>query len=310
MKSIRLDDATELVILDSGSVVQIKKESGGGNTITHGLSLRLTERDYQLFAFLLDQKFASLETLYYRFFDHRKSIHDRPPKEFFVARQRLALLKRAGLITTQRVYSESKSVYLLTQLGSRALEGKFPNAIYAQPVREVDFRNYDHDRRVNLVRVCFEREKKVLQWWSERRLKAHSFSAEGCSDTLPESIVPDGIFLSAKGERVAVEVEASNRMKSRFEEKVSAYRSVMSSYDPKSALIQKVLFVACSDALHTKLTKVIDGRKGFLIESYTHFLGKLYAPLPGAAAAAPGLTRAPTQVVKASAQVAMKESGD
>ena len=162
MKSIHLGDATELVILDSGSVVQIKKDSGSGNTVTHGLSLRLTERDYELFAFLLDQKFASLETLYYRFFDHRKSIHDKPPKEFFVARQRLALLKRAGLITAQRVYSESKSVYLLTQLGSRALEGKFPDAIYAQPVREVDFRNYDHDRRVNLVRVCFEREKKVM----------------------------------------------------------------------------------------------------------------------------------------------------
>ena len=281
MKSFHLDAATEIVLLDSGAVVQIKKENGTG-AHTHELSLRLTERDYALLAFLLDQKFASLETIYYRFFDRRKNIHERPPKEFFVARQRLGLLRRAGLISTQRVYSGSKSVYLLTQLGSRALEGKFPDAIYAQPVREVDFRNYDHDRRLNLVRVCFEREKKVIQWWSERRLRAHGFSAEGCRDSLPESIVPDGIFLSAKGERVAVEVEASNRMKTRFEEKVSAYRSVMSSYDPKSALIQKVLFVACSDAIQTKLAKVIGGRDGFILESYTHFLGKLYAPLPAA----------------------------
>lgn len=285
MKSIHLSEATELIVLDSGAVVQIKKESNGSQ-VTHGLSLRLTERDYDLFSFLLDQKFASLEAIYYRFFDNRKSIHERPPKEYFVARQRLGLLRRAGLITTQRVYSESKSVYLLSPLGSRALEGKFPDAIYAQPVRDVDFRNYDHDGRVNLVRVTLEREKKVLEWYSERRLRMHGFNADGASKSLPESIVPDGIFLSIKGERIAVEVEASNRMKSRFEDKIQAYRSVMNSYDPKSALIHRVLFIACSDAIQTKLQKLIPrGSTEFLLENYTHFLGKLFVKPPQKAVA-------------------------
>ena len=116
---------TEFVILDSGSVVQIKRERGAGEgKLARGVSLRLTERDYEILHFLFDQKFASLEALYYRFFDCRKSLHELPPREFFVARQRLGLLKRGGLILTQRVYSEAKSVYLLSRLGLKALQGK------------------------------------------------------------------------------------------------------------------------------------------------------------------------------------------
>lgn len=283
MKHFDASNVTELVILDSGSVVQIKRESASSTNAVKGVSLRLTVRDYDILRFLLDQKFASLEALYYRFFDHRKQISDAPPKEFYVARQRLGLLKRAGLIIAQRVYSESKSVYLVTSLGSRALEGKLPNAVYAAPVRDVDFRNYDHDQRVNLVRVVLERQKRVIQWWSERRLRMEGFRYPGISDGLPESVVPDGLFINRKGERIAVEVEASNRKQSRFQDKVEAYRSVMSAYDPKSALIQKVLFVACTEAIQKKLAKCVNGRKGeFVLEQYSYFLAKLYLPGKGA----------------------------
>ena len=138
------------------------------------MSLRLTERDYEILHFLFDQKFASLEALYYRFFDGRKSMHELPPREFFVARQRLGLLKHGGLILSQRVYSEAKSVYLLSRLGLKALQGKLPEVAYASAIQEVDFRNYDHDRRVNLVRVALEREKKAWNWISERRIRVGS----------------------------------------------------------------------------------------------------------------------------------------
>jgi hypothetical protein len=53
--------------------------------------------------------------IYYRFFDHRASIEEAPPENFWVTRQRLMALKQAGLISSQRVYTDSKAVYLLTE---------------------------------------------------------------------------------------------------------------------------------------------------------------------------------------------------
>lgn len=282
MKSLDASNVTEFVILDSGSVIQIKRESTSHTPATKDVRLRLTHRDYEILRFLLDQKFASLEALYYRFFDHRVSVHAPPPKEYYVARQRLGLLKRAGLILSERVYSESKGVYLISQFGLKALEGKLPDSVYATPARDVDFRNYEHDKRVNLVRVVLERQKRVVQWWSERRLRMEGFRAPGISKELPESLVPDGLFVNPRGERIAVEIEASNRKQSRFQEKVNAYRSVMDPYDPKSALIHKVLFVACTPSIQKKLGKVVSGRKNeFALEGYPYFLAKLYLPENG-----------------------------
>jgi len=48
---------------------------------------RLTERDVELLGFLLDQKFASLEQIYFRFFDVRRKVTDELP-------QNLLILKR------------------------------------------------------------------------------------------------------------------------------------------------------------------------------------------------------------------------
>ena len=257
--------------------------------------LRLTERDYEILHFLFDQKFASLEMLYYRFFDRRKQISDLPPREFFVARQRLQLLRRASLIHTQRVYSEAKSVYLLSPLGLKALQGKLPEVAYAPAIKEVDFRNYDHDRRVSLVRVALEREKKAWNWISERRIRVKGYAVEGVSQALPESLVPDAIFQNSRGERIALEIEVSTRKKSRFENKIQAYREIMDSYDPAQALIRRVIFVACSDAVARELRAIIGKREGFVLERYEHFFSRLYSPAPAAPAPAASKRAAATR---------------
>lgn len=237
------------------------------------ISLRLTERDYAVFQFLLDQKFASLEVLYLMFFDQRESVKDPLPAQFAVARQRLGILKRAGLIHTQRVYSEAKSLYLLSQTGHKALQAKYTQLVYAPPMREVDFRNYDHDMRVSLVRVALSRSGKALKWYSERRVRMQGFQVEGVSAILPETIIPDGIFKSSKGERVAVEVEATIRKKSRFRFKVQEYEALIGQPNP---LIHRVLFVACSDAVGKDLAEVIEKRSGFVLETYSHFVNGLF----------------------------------
>lgn len=251
---------------------------------------RLTERDYQLFSFLLDQKFASLEALFFRFFDPRSNHQDPLPEQFRVARQRLGILMRAGLLVSQRVYSESKSLYLLSPKGFQCLQARHPSSAYTHPVREVDFRNFDHDTRVNLCRIALERSGKAIAWYPERRIRMHGFQIVGVREGLPESIIPDGIFESSKGERIALEVEASVRKKSRFRSKIETFANVFSADPP---LMHRVLFVACSDAVGKDLAEVVaevaktrwrkpEFASRFMLESYAHFKASLYGQDPNA----------------------------
>lgn len=236
---------------------------------------RLTDRDYELFGFLLDQKFASLEALYFRFFDSRSVAVEPMPENLRVARQRLGILKRAGLVSTERVYSDPKSLFLLTELGHHVFKMRRDEAAYAAPSLFVDFRNYEHDMAVNYCRIAIERTSKSSQWFSERRLRMHGFLVPGINERLPQSIVPDGIFISSKGERIAFELEYTHRKKSRYEFKCEQYKTVMSGERP---LIHRVLFVGGNERVYRDLQSVVPGTQAFWLESYAHFLGKLFPP--------------------------------
>ena len=235
---------------------------------------RLTERDISILGFLLDQKFASLEQLYFMYFDKRESVDDPLPKGLFVTRQRLQILRRAGLIITQKVYTESKSVYLLTPLGFKIIESRRPNDAYAQPVKKVDFRNYEHDTRVNDCRIALERSGRVMKWFSDRRLKMDGFSSQFSRQELPKSVVPDGVFVSKKGKRVIFEIEASTRKKKRYEDKYWDFKSVMNSGD--ESLIHHVIWVGSTPAIKRSLASIAGDNENFSVESYLYFLNKYW----------------------------------
>jgi len=234
---------------------------------------RLTERDISIFSFLLDQKFASLEQLYFMFFDKREDIDDPLPKGLFVTRQRLQVLKKAGLIITEKVYTESKSVYLLSPLGFKIIESRRPNDAYAQPVKKVDFRNYEHDTRVNDCRIALERSGRVMKWLSDRRLKMEGFSSQFSNQSLPKSVVPDGVFISKKGKRVIFEIEASTRKKKRYEDKYWDFKSVMMSSD---SLIHHVIWVGATPTIKRALESIAGEHEAFSVDSYLYFLNKFW----------------------------------
>lgn len=238
-----------------------------------GSSFRLTDRDLELLGFLLDQKFASLEQIYFRFFDNRKLVTDPMPEQLFVTRQRLQILKRAGLITSQKVFSESRSLYLLTQMGFGIFRGKRPHDAFATPAREVDFRNYEHDTRVNDCRIAIERTRKIMKWLPERRLRAQGFESDFSLQALPREVVPDGVFISSKGDRIAFEIETTPRKKSRYEDKRDEFLSVMRGPEP---LIHRVLWVGSTDRVFADLKDVAGRHPEFIVESYSHFLTKLW----------------------------------
>lgn len=257
----------------------LDREAGESKTVgvlsrrSNTLSFRLTERDLEILGFLLDQKFASLAQLYFRHFDARSTSGDPMPKGLHVTRQRLQVLKRAGLITTERVFSESRSLYLMTSFGFQTFQSKRPTEAYAKPMVTVDFRNFEHDTKVNDCRIALERTGKVMKWISERRVRIEGFESQFSFSDLPETIVPDGVLVSSKGERIAFEIEASPREKRRFIQKREAYESVMRGSNP---LFHKVIWTASTDPLRTVLKDVIGGNPRFILETYSHFLSKLW----------------------------------
>ncbi len=108
-------------------------------------ALRLTERDYLLFAFLLEQGFMTLEAIYLAFFDVRRHPSDPFPRHLEVTRQRLRLLEKGRFILTLPVPMQSKGVYLLARRGYQALIQKFPERAFAAPPRLVDIATFEHD---------------------------------------------------------------------------------------------------------------------------------------------------------------------
>jgi hypothetical protein len=85
--------------------------------------------------------------------------------------------------------------------------------------------------------------------------------------------VPDGIFITSKGERVAFEIETTPRKKIRYEEKRNGFLSVMQGSKP---LIHRVIWTGWSERVYQDLKSVAGKTDGFIIESYSHFLSKLW----------------------------------
>ena len=272
MHGVEMDSVNDVELI-------LDREAGESKTIgvlsrrSNALSFRLTDRDLEILGFLLDQKFASLEQIYFRHFDVRSSPSDPMPKGLHVTRQRLQILKRAGLISTERVFSESRSLYLMTSFGFQTFQSKRPSEAYAKPMASVDFRNFEHDTKVNDCRIALERTGKVMKWISERRVRIEGFQSQFSGLELPETIVPDGVLVSSKGERIAFEIEASPREKRRFVQKKEAYEWVMEGKNP---LFHKVIWTATTTPLQTVLRDVVKDDSRFILESYDHFLRKLW----------------------------------
>lgn len=127
-----------------GETVKPVKASVGG--LKGAPSLRLTPRDYLLFAFLLEQGFLTLEAVYLAFFDSRNTPQDPFPRHLEVTRQRLRFLEKWGFISLWPVPMQSKGVYLLARKGYQVLAQKLPERAFAPPPRVVDLGTFEHDK--------------------------------------------------------------------------------------------------------------------------------------------------------------------
>lgn len=253
----------------------------GVSGLDPNVKLRLTDRDYQLMAFLYDQKFASLLVIYYRFFDQRKSGADPLPKNLWVTRQRLAILRQAGLISSQRIFTDARAVYLLTGLGFQVLRDQRGMELPISPAIEVEFRTFEHDKRVTMCRVVLEKQGKCLAWYPDRHLRATRGypGAVRAFKEVPLQVIPDGIFISSKNERVALEIEHTPKDRKRYQEKLDVYRRLFMGIHSQDLdhrpVVERVHFVASSDRIGKDLNEFFYDPNRFRVHTYEELVGFL-----------------------------------
>jgi hypothetical protein len=251
------------------SLLEPQAEAAPSESRKKELSLRLTRRDFEILAMLLEQGFLTLEAVYLAFFDNRKDSSLPFPPRLEVTRQRLRLLEKAGLIQSQPVPMEAKGVYLLTRTGRDVLSEKLPSKVFGPVPRFVDLGAYEHDKAVTFCRIALEKSGKASHWYPERRTKAEGFSRG--HKVLDEKLVPDGIFVSPKGAYVALEVEPARKAKERYQEKMSYYRSAFAK-----EILDKILYVTRRPDIAKVILETSGNNDRVLLENYDHFLSRLF----------------------------------
>jgi hypothetical protein len=235
-------------------------------TVTSGFELQA--RDYEILRFILEQKFASLEAIYFRFFDVRKVETDPLPKNLWTTRQRLSKLRASALLKTEKVLSSGKAHFLLTPFGHKVLTHHVSTLITIKPTKEIDFSLYEHDSRITMIRALTEARKKCTRWYSEKWLKASPIYIDNKYKYIfSKDIRPDAVFINSKGERIALELEMSRKGRRRLEEKINLYDDLLESrrrYGDESGgqeeykVLDKVWFVTTKPAVHRHLQRAVE----------------------------------------------------
>ena len=251
-------------IINNKDLVESVNQSS--RTTTSGFELQA--RDYEILRFILEQKFASLEAIYFRFFDARKLETDPLPKNLWTTRQRLSKLRMSALIKTEKVLSSGKAHFLLTPFGYKVLTHHVTQLISIKPTKEIDFSLYEHDSRITMVRALLEAKKKCGRWYSEKWLKASPIYIDNKYKFIfSKDIRPDAVFINSKGERIAFELEMSRKGRRRLEEKINLYDDLLKSrrrYGEESdggaeyKVLDKVWFVTTKPAVHRHLQRAIE----------------------------------------------------
>jgi len=229
---------------------------------TSGINGKLQARDYEIMRFILEQKFCSLEAIYFRFFDVRKFSDEKLPKQLWTTRQRLAKLRGYFLLKTEKVLSSGRAHYLLTPLGYKILVAKLSEALVIKPTSKIDFSLYDHDMRLTMIRAHTEARGKSKKWYSEKYLKAQAIELGDNHKKFQFSkdLRPDAVFLNSKNERIALELEVARKNRARIEEKIRLYDELLEERErsgEKIKVLDKVWFILTKPVVARYLIKMM-----------------------------------------------------
>jgi DNA-binding PadR family transcriptional regulator len=226
------------------------------------MNFKITEREEKILRFVLEMKFSSVDQIYEKFFQLEASKSSR------YAYERLQKLVKAGLLSTQKIHTEDKTYYLITQKGHRLIAQALSEDSLVRPIKNIDGRYFEHDQYVLKCRIFREKTGHASQWISERQLK-HQWAI--LSGGLSKIYMPDAIYTNKKGEKVAFEFELSSKGKQRYVDKVQKFAHLIKSRGP----FQRALFVAYKKSVFEFLQEITKPYGNlFLVVKYADFIEK------------------------------------
>lgn len=201
---------------------------------TERTSGRLNERDRDIVRFLLQMKFSAIEEIHQKFF--RWTLAGRESHSLRWARERMNHLKGLGLVTTTSVAASAKQFFVASWKGYQLVlqDARFDSC--PKPNGRIDIRTFNHDQVVLRTRLEFEEQNQITNWLSDIELRSGltEFTA------LRGEFAPDGIFWTAEGSAVALEVEIATKAKDRYRKKIAHYVDTLRSTELNCSRLSKV----------------------------------------------------------------------
>jgi len=173
------------------------------------------ERDQDINAWILHERFSHLDQIGAKFFPGC-NIHRAPYR-------RMLKLMDAGLVTTRKVYSDPRDLYIPTEDAVTALKAShYPFAIGIS--KDKTFKNYFHDRGLIDLRILFE-GLGIGLWIPERVIRS----------VKPHGITPDALLLTVD-QVYPIEYELTEK------EPPERYKKIFDRYNYASKY-EKVLYI-------------------------------------------------------------------
>lgn len=220
-------------------------------------SIVLQDRDFEIFIWLLDQKFSDLETLKRKFF-----LKD--GESLGGVRTRMQKLEANGYVHSKLLdVGSTKKYYVATKKAHKFLSQKFTFTKFPSAVKEISPVTFIHDKYVLLSRIYLEEQGRATHWKAERRLKA-ILSSNG--QNISREFMPDGIFNNKNGELTAFELENSPKNHERYKKKIEKFYSIMNGINPP---FRFCLYITTSEVTKLALKKIsYPFAKHFLIQTF------------------------------------------
>ena len=196
----------------------------------------LTSRDFEIISFVCEMKFASIDDIYEKFFKKLKDGSE--SKSMWWARERITELYKHGYISRIYSFNERKAYYLGTKKGYYELIKSYPAVIPTRPVESINFNTFEHDKLLMSLRLKMEKTNECSKWVSDRTL---SQFPDLCP-SMDKSYLPDAIYTTAEGEKVAFELEISRKAKKRYHEKIQSYVKCLRLNKDSLSIFKKVIF--------------------------------------------------------------------
>jgi DNA-binding PadR family transcriptional regulator len=176
--------------------------------------VQVTDRDREAILFVAQQGFATIDQLW--------RVIWREQKSSVYTRSRLLSLEKAQFLTSLRVSEFPQKIFRATPKGKHLVASRCQHII---PMGDLSSVMAAHQLELNEVRIILQ-ARGVKSWRS-----AESLIIDPSFKKLGGKHVPDGLYVTSKGIRTAVEYDRTMRKKERIKERMSSYVSELYSPD-------------------------------------------------------------------------------